>query len=444
MSDDADPWDPDWEPPRSKPAGRAGQRSTAGVPRSGYPDSPALPRVSSVDPGGRAARPRGGGTFSALLTMSSLLPVLSAFVVVVGLGLRRDLSPTLATSGAAVLVLVPIIALAGSLGFRRGMTGFAGWFWAIVLLFGVTLYFPGERPAALGEGSAWLALPLAGDRAAGFGEQIEELAASLEPVVDPGDPVSTLIDAPSAPSERAVELPAPTPRPAQPDDDDTIILPVSGSGTSLKVELGMDGRSGRTKLAVLFDTGATFTTLDRAALVELGVVIPPDAPTASFQTANGRMDAPLILLPRVYLGDTVIEHVTIAVCEACAQNGTAGLLGLNVTGQFQVTVNNEFGEVLLEPRADSGNRQLDVTHWLDIAGVANRWPTGRVEVEVTATNRSNVAVDEAVVEVECSDRSFAVQLDDLGAGASRTSRVELPRRTGCDEYRLILRSARWR
>ena len=439
---DQDPWDPDWEPPKSKPAGRAGQRSTAGVPASGYPESPALPRVSPVDPGGRRPRPRRGGTLAALFSLSSLLPVLGALLVLVGLGLRRGLDPALAVGAAAVLQLFPIFVGSAALRFRMGLGALVGWFWSIVLMVGVSLYFPGERPAALGEGAAWLSLPLAGDRAAELGQEVESLARLLEPDVADDAPAPA-----TTPSPRALEVAATEPRAAVvplPADDGRIVLPVAGSGASLKVDLDLEGPRGRATQPVLFDTGATFTTLDRTALAAMGVKVPADAPTASFQTANGRMEAPLVLLPRIWLGDRPIEHVTIAVCDACAQNGTVGLLGLNVTGQFQVTVNNEFGEVILEAREDSANRQLDITHWLDIAGVAQRWPTGRVEVEVTAVNRSPVAVAEAVVEVECADRSFAVQLDDVPAGAKRSSKVELPRQSSCDEYRLILRSARWR
>ena len=436
---DQDPWDPDWEPPKSKPAGRAGQNSSAGGPRSGYPDTPAIPRVSAVDPGGRGSRTPARNSIATYLSLTSVVPVLSALLAVVGLGLRRDVSPLATVFSAAVLLLFPMLTMTAALGFRRGTGGLAGWFWSIVLLAGLPLYFPGERPAALGEGAAWLALPLGPDNAAAFGEEVETWALKLEPPIEAEAAPPAI-----APAPRAVEVPPPEAPPAREDDDDTIVLPVTGAGSALKVDLGLKGAKGRKTLAVLFDTGATFTTLDRAALTELGIVVPPDAPTAEFQTANGRMSAPLVLLPRIWLGERAIDHVTVAVCEACAQNGTAGLLGLNVTGQFQVTVNNEFGEVLLEPREDSRNRHLDITHWLDVAGVANRWPTGRVEVEVTATNRSDVAVAEAVVEVECSDRSFAVQLDDVPAGASRSSKVELPRQTGCGEYRLILRSARWR
>ncbi len=436
---DFDPWDPDWDPPKSKPAGRAGQRSNAGVPSSGYPDSPALPRVSAVDPTGRRSQTRRGvgGTLAALIGLSAILPMLGAFLVLVGLGLRRGMTPLIAVVGASILLLLPTITMTATFRFRRGASGVAGWFWSIVLIAGVPLYFPGERPAALGEGTAWAALPFAGDRAAELGQQVEDLAAYLEPPAEAEDTPAAI-----APSPRAVEIQPPEPRPTR-DNDETIVLPVAGSGSSLKVDVGVQGAQGRATLPVLFDTGATFTTLDRAALTELGVSVPTDAPTAEFQTANGRMSAPLVLLPRIWLGERAIDHVTVAVCEACAQNGTVGLLGLNVTGQFQVTVNNEFGEVLLEPRGDSRNRQLDVTHWLDIVGVANRWPTGRVEVQVTATNRCDIAIAEAVVEVECSDRSFAVQLDDVPARAARSTKVELPRQTGCDEYRLILRSARW-
>jgi hypothetical protein len=221
-----------------------------------------------------------------------------------------------------------------------------------------------------------------------------------------------------------------------------ILLPVEGEGRHLRVDVRFAGPQATATFPVLFDTGATFTTLDRGALASIGVTIPEGAPTATFQTANGEMQSPMVLVPSIQLGDRVIEHVTIAVCDACAQNGSYGLLGLNVTGQFQVTVDPELSEVVLEEREDD-DRHLDVAHWLDIRAVAKRWPTGRVEVELTATNRAPVAVSEAVVEVACADRSFAVQVDDVPAGGQAQTKVSLPRDVECGQYTVVLRSGRW-
>ncbi len=438
MSDD-DPFGPDWgtnkppASPASRPAGRAG-----------YAHSPAKPRISETDPGPRRARKRSSGVLPAFLSATSLPVLGAAFLLVLGLGLRRDLPPNTVVAGAVFATFMPVLAIAGSLRFRRGALGLAGWFWCGLLLAGLPQYFPADRVAALGEGAAWLALPVGDERATAFGRMAEDFGdLAWGPDAQPGR--ATAGSLPVAP-----ELPARPPRQtaeASPDEEPNsarIILPVEGQGHTLKVDVGFEGPAGRRDTSVLFDTGATFTTLDRQTLAALGVVVPADAPTARFQTANGEMESPMVLLDRVWLGDTKIEKVTIAVCEACSQNGSAGLLGLNVTGQFQTTFDPELQEVVLMPREDSGNRHLDIAHWLKIEGTAHTWPTGRVEVDVKVRNNAPYEVAQAVVEVECAENSFAVQLDAIPAGQERSTRVELPRRTNCSGYKLILRSAGWK
>lgn len=430
MSDD-DPFGPDWG--TNKPAAPAGR--PAG--RAGYAHSPAQPRVSPVDPA-RKAPPR-SGVLPTLLTATSLPVVLAAFLLIIGLGLRRDLSSNTVVLGAVVGSLMPVLGLAGALHFRRGALGLAGWFWCGLLLAGLPQYFPADRVAALGEGAAWLGLPMGAERAAELGRAAEDLA---DLAWGPDAEAST---ADATPLAVEIVPPVQTARvEAEPEPESArIILPVHGQGHTLKVDVGFGGPKGRRDASVLFDTGATFTTLDRQALLALGVPIPADAPTARFQTANGEMESPMVLLDHVWLGDTRIDQVTVAVCEACSQNGSAGLLGLNVTGQFQTTFDPELQEVVLMPREDTGNRHLDIAHWLKIEGTAHTWPTGRVEVDVKVRNNAVHEVAQAVVEVECEASSFAVQLDGIPSGEERSTRVELPRRTSCSGYKLILRSARW-
>jgi hypothetical protein len=210
------------------------------------------------------------------------------------------------------------------------------------------------------------------------------------------------------------------------------------------VRATFDGPEYSEELALLFDTGATLTTLDRGALRSLGVEVPSDAPTANFQTANGEVESPLVLLDRIWLSrDQAVEGITVAVCDDCTRGGSAGLLGLNVTGLFLTTVDHELQSITLEQRSKRPDRRLDIVHWLDIKASATSWPSGRVEVDLALTNRSPRYVSEAVVEIACPDSSFAVTITSIPGGATRSTSVELPRGSGCPSYRVLLRSAYW-
>ena len=86
---------------------------------------------------------------------------------------------------------------------------------------------------------------------------------------------------------------------------------------------------------LLFDTGASLTTLDEATLADLGVDIPEDAPVVQASNSEWSEKSRLVLLSDVWLGGLYVGHVTVAVCEPCADERTKGLLGLNVSGRFR-------------------------------------------------------------------------------------------------------------
>lgn len=422
MSEERDPWDPDWEGPSKRPGKPAGK--------------PALARRSP-----RARMPAGGHWRPGpLVALVSTLPGALLIVALLGIGLRHDAPPWEACVAAALLTVLPVLGL-GSLFRHRGIVLVAAmWLWPLLSLLALPTWFPGERVAGLSEGFAWMALPLGETwtgRAGRMGEGLGGLFGDEEPLV-----VATPIEIEPRPETGATVAgsePTPTPDP----DDGTIVLPYEGDGGSMRVRVTFDGLGFSEELQLLFDTGATFTTLDRGTLEGFGVTIPADAPTAQFQTANGQVESPMVLLDRVWLSDRAIDGVTVAVCDDCSQGPTAGLLGLNVTRQFHVRLDHELQEITLEPGEGGSDRHLDITHWLNIEGQVTRWPTGRVVVELTGRSRAPRPIREAVVEVECPDSSFAVQLNDIPSQGTRTTRLELPRGTSCDSYRVILRTADW-
>lgn len=366
---------------------------------------------------------------ASLLAALGVLPAGVLFAAVVGLGVMRELSPAQTSAAATLLVTVPIAGLWSLFGRGAGAAAAATWGWPVLVLVGLPGFFPGELPGAVATGFGTLG-------AAG-GEELARSAARAGEVL--GEPMA------AAPTGRA---PPPEATPAGPEcpppapmatSADAVALPYEGQGHSLAIPV----QFGDVELQMLFDTGATFTTLDRASLRRLGVAVPADAPEITLRTANGERTARLVLVPQVWVGGFLVEGVTVGVCDECADEHTSGLLGLNVSGQFLVTVDTARREVVFQERTGDPDRVVDVSPWLKVRSGARAWSDGRVEVEVTGENVADRPVRQTSVGIHCGDDAFAVRLGTIAPGTAGTATATLPRGVACDPYRVTLDSARW-
>ncbi|MFZ5478212.1 MAG: retropepsin-like aspartic protease family protein [Myxococcota bacterium] len=364
-----------------------------------------------------------------LAGLSALAPLGAAAAALIGLGVVRELPPAQVAAAASLGTILPVAGI-WALGNRETWALVAGaWIWPVLLLLGLPGYFPGEVPGAIGTGFAVVAAPGGPDltaRAAQLGERV-------------GAPVATTApkgEAPPDEAERALPdcVPAAVAAPG-----DQVALPYEGTGHSLAIPV----QFGDVELPMLFDTGATVTTLNRASLRKLGVDVPPDAPEITLRTANGERKTRLVLVPRVWVGGLPVDGVTVGVCEECADGRTVGLLGLNVSSQFLVTVDTQRKEVVFQAREGAQERLIDVQPWLDVTATATMFPDRRVEVEVTAANNATRAVASAEVGVTCGDDRFAVKLADVAPGERARKTASLPRGSECRDYRVTLDRARW-
>jgi hypothetical protein len=380
-----------------------------------------------------------------------LLASLLAVACVSGLALAHSVSPVAALLAAGALALLPAAGVAGLLGGSGRAWLFAATVWPLCLLVAMPHYLPGERARAIDTGLRWLTSPL-GDATAGSIAVAANAALALlgedrsplPPLATPA-PEETCAGADPRPTIAEGEIVAAAPSEvAEPG----IRLAYEGDGRSLRLPVVIDGPDFSARFALLFDTGATFTTLSSAALEQLGVRIAPDAPRVTMRTANGEIEAPLALIDGVWLGEgaeaTVVEWVTVAACDSCSGPESDGLLGLNVSGQFRVALDHARHQLELRPRSQPADRHLDVGPWLELHSDGRRWWDGRVEVELAAHNFSPRAVERLVVELDCGGAAFAVQIGDVEAGGDSSTQVSLPRGTDCSHHRLSLRSARWR
>lgn len=391
--------------------------------------------------------PRAFGWRGLLLLVSAIPAMALAVAALAGIGLLRHLPSFSALAGGLALVLLPIVGLSALASVRRRSLvaiGSSAWFWSLAILFGVPFYFPGERGEAARAGVRLLAQPLEEaprSSVVGIADWFVGLLGS-EPERLP-EAVAVQLEELEEPPRGAAAGSSPAPRPLRAHRTDEVVLPYDGDGQIMRVPVFFDGPRYGDEFPLIFDTGATYTTLNREALDLLEIEVPPSAPVAVLRTANGEIEAPLVLVDAVWLGDAVVEWVTIAVCDPCASDGVFGLLGLNVSGQFQLALDHEEHEIRLKERDGENDRRLDVVQWAVLSSRIRRWRDGRTEVEVALRNRAQIGISEAAALIECPGGRFEVLLEAVPPQGVGSSRMTLPQHTECGEYRLELAHAQW-
>lgn len=376
-------------------------------------------------------------------TLLGLPLALLAFVLFVGLGVLRQAPAVLAIATAGLAVLLPVLGL-GSLG-RDGTTGRAlalplvGAF----LLSTFEVYLPGERAAALAAGLgtvlAGAGLPPAPGLAQGIDRALPSLPAGRTPAPPalPAQPEAQA--APSLSETRA----APRRPPSDTGAADHVVLPYEGQGRSLRIPVAVEARE-TLEVSMIFDTGATFSTLDPATLQRLGIAVPVDAPTLRVQTAGGERETALVLLDRVWVGGFAVDGVTVGVCEPCSDQESVGLLGLNVSRNFLVTVDQARQELVVTPRPNAqADDTANIQPWVELVATATRYPDGRVEVETELFNDAPRGLASAEVTVDCGE-TWTVPVGPVGPAGSRVTTASLPLGQVCEQgYAVRLTHALW-
>jgi len=151
----------------------------------------------------------------------------------------------------------------------------------------------------------------------------------------------------------------------------------------------------------------------------------------------------VVLLDRVWIGGMPVEGVSVAACDPCATDNTVGLLGLNVSGMFHITLDPERQEIVLQTRGDLPNRLPDVAPWVELRGTVHSWTDGRIEMEVGARNRSKRTISQVTVGIDCEGDRFRTEILQIEPGGEESQRVSLPRWTRCEPGVFSLRSANW-
>lgn len=360
--------------------------------------------------------------------LASILGVLCAGVTLAtlfGLGLHREASSLAVAAAATGLVLVPPLALAVAVkNHRVEVLGLAASLWSVAVFLALPIYFPGERADAMVTG-----LSLGSS-------DIEPMARALAGAM----PEEPRVAEPEAPVAETLVV-QPIPEPKAPLLEHQIALPYEGDGRRLSVEIAVEHGGETRELQFLLDTGATYTTMPSELLAKMGIRPSEDDPVITLHTANGTREARIVLLDRVWLGDLPMDGVAVATCDPCAGEDTVGLLGLNVTGGFNLTIDADRREVVFSRRADY-SRHLDVKPFVDVGATISRLP-GRVSVEARLDNRAHRPVTSAQASIHCREETWLVDLGEVGPGELGTASRRLPPHEPCERYQVGLHAASW-
>ena len=356
--------------------------------------------------------------FGLLFLVLSLLG--SAIIVsgLLGLGVHRDVDPL--QLGFAVVILMygpPLLVFANATTARVSRFAWTTALWSVALYFVGMVYFPTEGADAVINGVATLT----------HGGYVVDKPLSQSDASEAVIAVAPAQFSPVGPELGATQ----------------IALPFEGKGhrMSIPVVLGHDGAE--REVEMMIDTGATYTTLPRHLLEDIGVVVSEtEAPTVTLQTASGSREAIMVVLDKVWLGDQTVEGVTIAVCDACEGRTTVGLLGLNVTRGFNLTIDSDLRMVIFDKRTQH-DRKLDADPFVDIDSEFIRYPSGRTEVEVSLISNAPRALTRSSVEIGCGDEVWQIRFGVVPAYDERTKTKVLPTHEACEHYTVGLGPIDW-
>jgi clan AA aspartic protease (TIGR02281 family) len=360
-----------------------------------------------------------------------LLPIALAialvpFVELVGLGVHRK-AASLAVSLTAIL-LVATPALAATVVAHRGrpiVFPLTLALWSGALFASLPVYFPGERREAVATGLAVLGL---GSGLFGLSDRIVEAL--------PEEPAWATAEVDLAPPLTVVAPPPPAPL-----DEHEIALPYEGEGRRLSVRVTFGNAETEREVDMMLDTGATYTTLSGEILAALGIRPSDDDPEIELHTANGDRTARIVLVDHVWLGDLRVDGVAIATCDDCASTDNAGLLGLNVAGGFNLSIDGDRREVVFTRRARF-DRSLDVKPFVDLDATFVR-VGGRVEADVRLENHSRRTIQSATAVVGCGSSEWAVEFPAVPPGVVMDAGRRLAPHEPCERYEIGLHEATW-
>ena len=104
-------------------------------------------------------------------------------------------------------------------------------------------------------------------------------------------------------------------------------------------EVTISGHSRQIPLKMVFDTGATMTTIPKEAAIAIGCDPIKSSRKIEMITASGTEYVPVVTIPKIKWLDFELKNVEAICHNLPPQTTISGLLGLNVLRKFNIGLN---------------------------------------------------------------------------------------------------------
>lgn len=122
------------------------------------------------------------------------------------------------------------------------------------------------------------------------------------------------------------------------------ILPLNTEDKAILVDVAMSGKE-EVYGSFILDTGATYTSITREMARKMGLDAKRGA-TISITTANGKIEVPKVIIPKVSVNGLEARNVEAVVVDLNTGSQFSGMLGLSFIRHFQVTIDHAAGRLI--------------------------------------------------------------------------------------------------
>ncbi len=129
---------------------------------------------------------------------------------------------------------------------------------------------------------------------------------------------------------------------------DKTVIPLLRTGNHYIVEATVNEVD---VLRLILDTGASLTSIKPQILINLGIDPWSSRDVRKLSTANGIVDAPVIVLPSLAVGDQAIVNIEIAAINFTEKPDIDGLLGMNFLQNYKFFIDQSKDVLELSPQS---------------------------------------------------------------------------------------------
>ncbi|MBU1241469.1 retroviral-like aspartic protease family protein [Myxococcota bacterium] len=216
----------------------------------------------------------------------------------------------------------------------------------------------------------------------------------------------------------------------------------------VKATVASPGRS--VDVRFILDTGASVTTISSALASSLGLAPGPGGASVEVQTASGVTRYPLVTLDRITLGGGyTVGPLTAAICDPCSSKNTQGLLGLNFTSHFHLSINSKEAVVKLKKRSGWIDQREEIEPFVVVSNLVGDLTGERFRISGSLVNSATKPMKGLVFECVVRDKKETVierkriQVHTLKPGANTRVALKLAPYKNIGSFHLELKRGFW-